>query len=97
MAHSGRVGKYMNLTGSVTKKKPRLVSGNNLKKNCTCSHGSQKYIHREINLAAVPSIVLPPPKTTRIGFPLREDKHWMTEAFASDTTMVFREGGERSK
>jgi len=59
--------------------------------------GSWKNVHRKGDLAAIPSVILPPPKAAGIALPLREDKYRMMEAFPSDTAMIFREGGEGSK
>ena len=56
---------------------------------------SREYLHREGDLASVPSITHPPTKA-RVAFLLRKDER-RVEAFPSDAATVFCKGGERRK
>ena len=59
--------------------------------------GSRKNLHRKGDLAAIPTVIRPPPKAARIALPLREDKYRMMEAFPSDAAMAFRKRGKSRK
>lgn len=87
----GRVERKINLTDSVREK---IDDEQNYPKPAGVGVG-RDYLHREGDLAAIPSIIRPPPEA-RVALPLREDKRGV-ETVPSDAALVFRKGWERGE